>query len=122
MGQLLSYTDNMPAIRSHNLKYQFVPNFPPTALRCAIKPEVAPNHPSPSLRKPYSTHNTLEYEELDTPSSDYMREFPQCSSNPVLGHLIRKPKGEVSRLRRGGYSLAEALKWESNFYHEVQVR
>jgi hypothetical protein len=34
---------------------------------------------------------------------------------------VPKPKGELSRLKRGGYSLKAALAWDDEFYHKVQV-
>jgi hypothetical protein len=34
---------------------------------------------------------------------------------------ISKPRGEVTRLSRGGYSLEKTLGWEQKRYREVQV-
>lgn len=37
------------------------------------------------------------------------------------GRLIAKPVGEVTRIKRGGYSLKEVLKWETGLYEEIRV-
>jgi hypothetical protein len=34
---------------------------------------------------------------------------------------LPKPKGELSRLKRGGYSLKAVLAWDDEFYHKVQA-
>ena len=34
---------------------------------------------------------------------------------------VPKPKGELSRLKRGGYSLKAVLTWDDEFYYKVQV-
>lgn len=34
---------------------------------------------------------------------------------------IPKPPGQVTRLRRGGYTLIEALGWDEEYYKNVQV-
>jgi hypothetical protein len=38
------------------------------------------------------------------------------------GRGISKPVGEAGRPGRGGYNLQTALKWESAFFKQVQVR
>lgn len=35
--------------------------------------------------------------------------------------LIRKPRGEVSRINRGGYNLCDALGWSAADYEEIRV-
>ena len=39
----------------------------------------------------------------------------------AAGCKIPKPKGELSRLKRGGYSLKGTLGWDNEFYQAVQV-
>jgi hypothetical protein len=47
----------------------------------------------------------------------------QCSntSRSASTSQIPKPKGQVRRIRRGGYTLKQVLSWEPKFYSEVQV-
>lgn len=35
--------------------------------------------------------------------------------------LILKPRGEVSRINRGGYNLQEKLGWPATEYEEIRV-
>jgi hypothetical protein len=35
--------------------------------------------------------------------------------------MIRKPEGQASRLRRGGYSLLPVLQWDKELYKNVSV-
>lgn len=42
-------------------------------------------------------------------------------SDPNLGNKIPKPKGEVTRIGRGGYNLKGVLGWDSERYQEVKA-
>jgi hypothetical protein len=46
---------------------------------------------------------------------------PQTIEAPDTCGKILRPKGELSRLKRGGYSLKGSLGWDDEFYEKVQV-
>jgi hypothetical protein len=59
----------------------------------------------------------------DRPSDDNHAIFidgAPCNVN-TTDATIPKPSGQVTRLKRDGYNLQDKLKWNVDFYYEVQV-
>ena len=50
-----------------------------------------------------------------------LEEARHQSSNAGIQEIIAKPRGELGRPSRGGYSLRDALAWEKKVYSDVQV-
>ena len=78
----------------------------------------------PSRTKRYSTPSNptqdLAREDLDLPPA-----VPPGSREvrgPQVKVLILKPRGEVSRISRGGYNLHDKLGWPAADYEEIRVR
>jgi hypothetical protein len=46
---------------------------------------------------------------------------PTTTIVSILEAPVPKPKGEVSRLKRGGYNLKAVLGWKESLYNEVMV-
>ncbi|EIW74267.1 hypothetical protein CONPUDRAFT_160310 [Coniophora puteana RWD-64-598 SS2] len=84
----------------------------------------------PPVRRQYtpltSTQSFLVERLLSFPSLTYERVFPLDEPKSSAGILppvtsrIPKPKGEVTRIGRGGYTLREALAWSSDRYEGVK--
>ena len=94
----------MPVDRTHRL--HFFRHFPPITMQCDMKRERVPSFP------PLTIQTVVQREAR---GSKTVR--PRRDAN----ELIPKPKGEVTRLARGGYTLSESLQWEEVVYAEVQV-
>lgn len=48
-------------------------------------------------------------------------QLPLNSEALAADAKVPKPKGELARLKRGGYSLKATLAWDDEFYQKVQV-
>ena len=75
-----------------------------------------------------STFRTVFPEEPPRPQCDLTsrqvwpaEQRPYFAGPPILNTKIPKPKGELSRLKRGGYSLKQTLGWDDDHYRKVKV-
>jgi len=61
---------------------------------------------------------------LDIASTQPLRTRSVCVQEVEAGadSIIPKPRGQVSEISKGGYSLIDALGWEEARYKSVQVR
>ena len=100
---------------------RFLPHFPPGLMRCRFSPELVSPLPH-TMRKVFSKSE-------DQPTDGSLISPPSTSSRTQtksVSLLIPKPRGEVSRVGRGGYTLKNVLEqdhgWKDGLYHSVRVR
>lgn len=99
----------MPAIRA--LGSRIHRHFSPLTVRTVFKPERF-RTPSPiDFQMQYSVgpHNSK-----DPPANT-------LASTSRMYPLVPKPPGEVSRIKRGGYTLQKVLMWDDEEYKNRQV-
>ena len=100
----------MPKVTSH---WTFHRYFPPLTCHAIFSPErgISP--------LPLTQHIIFPRDEV---GSSVVREPAIVAlSVPVSKVLIPKPRGEVSRINRGGYNLQEKLGWPPAEYEEIRV-
>lgn len=83
------------------------------------------NQPPPNnLPSPQASSSSDDQPQAITPQTH--RSPTPSSPNDLraspAGILIPKPPGEVSQLKRGGYSLSKTVGWSDEVYKAVQVR
>ena len=89
-------------VLNHRIKRHY---HPPSA-RARFSPErhLSPSGASARLRFPIETATAAKLDPVNVPQV-----------------LITKPKGEASRLSRGGYSVRKALQWDDARYDDLLV-
>ena len=102
----------MPKIRSSH--WIFHRHFPPLVCQLVFPPE---RSATPSS---LTQHKIFTREDSDLPAA--APPGPRTSRGPQVKVLISKPRGEVSRINRGGYNLHDKLGWPAADYEEIWVR
>lgn len=70
----------------------------------------------------FTCRNHYWHDQLPTASLGQGGGAPMSKVAPRKGELIYRPDGPLSRPNAGGYSLRDALDWDSSLYREVQVQ
>ena len=99
----------MRAPRSHIQR-----QFNPPMYRVSFTPERVMHDPPAVLRRSWSGVDIVPAVTTATATESN----PSASTTTAL---IPKPEGEVTRLKRGGYSLETTLGWSHERYVEIQV-
>ena len=102
----------MPKISSSH--WPFHRHFSPLVCQSVFPPERS------ATPLPLTQHKIFAREDLDLPPA-----VPPGSREvrgPQVKVLILKPRGEVSRISRGGYNLHDKLGWPAADYEEIRVR
>jgi hypothetical protein len=91
-----------------------MPDFPKLTFRTRFATEVSIPPHRLSIRKVWP---------LDTPSTQSLPTEPLCTQQVDVGttSIVPKPRGQVSEISKGGYSLIGTLGWEAAQYKAVQV-
>lgn len=96
-------------------KWRYCRHFKPLTIHCEFPPERSYTPP------PLTQHRV--FSRSSDPSSDAAERPTPAALLPIpLSMKIPKPRGEVSRISRGGYNLQEALGWPASEYEETRVR
>jgi hypothetical protein len=92
-----------------------MPDFPKLTFRTRFATEVSIPPHLLSTRKVWP---------LDTPSTQSLSTRLMCTQrvDAEAQSVVPKPRGQVSEISKGGYSLICALGWEEAQYKAVQVR
>ncbi|KAG2341224.1 hypothetical protein BDR05DRAFT_949826 [Suillus weaverae] len=98
----------MPKARS---EWRYCCHFKPLTIHCEFPPERGYS-PPPLMQHQVFSHDT------DSSSPDGVEQIPPAVPLPSK---IPKPRGEVSRLSRGGYNLQETLGWPASEYEETHA-
>ncbi|KAI9455841.1 WD40-repeat-containing domain protein [Boletus coccyginus] len=104
----ISISSSFPSLRSASLD---LPLNPPVMERSIFPPErgVTP--------APLTQHKVFPREDVERLAEPQNPDPVPLSSGKVL---ILKPRGEVSRINRGGYNLQDKLGWPSAEYEEIR--
>jgi hypothetical protein len=91
-----------------------MPDFPKLAFRTKFATEVSIPPHLLSIRQVWP---------LDTPSTKPLPTKLMCAQQVDAGgdSIVPKPRGQVSEISKGGYSLTCTLGWEEAQYKAVQV-
>lgn len=103
---------NMPKVTPH---WTFHRHFFPLTCRSKFSPERAITPP------PLTQHRIFLREEAEVTAECQSEPVRIGSAAPQSKMLILKPRGDVSRISRGGYNLQDKLGWPPNEYEEVRV-
>jgi hypothetical protein len=113
----------MPRVPTNNRRIQR--HYSPLLYRTRFSPERLLSHPPTICRltfplaEPQATPPPAEhYSHLAVDSTDSGDEMESEGGYPVK---IPKPKGEVARPKRHGYSLRNVVGWDDKTYNRVQV-
>lgn len=99
------------------VRWRYCPHFKPLTIHCEFPPERA-------LTPPPLTQHRVFSQDADSvqPIVQSIPAAPEpCVSAGMSSKKIQKPRGEVSRISRGGYNLQETLGWSSSEYEEIRV-
>jgi hypothetical protein len=100
--------------------FRYHRHFKPLTIHCDFPPERI------YTPIPLTQHMSFSRDTDCTVSApDVSQHTPSAVQSPVPAVLlarIPKPRGDVSRIKRGGYNLHEALGWPSSDYEETRVR
>jgi hypothetical protein len=98
------------ALSSHWRHYR---HFKPLTIHCEFPPERTYTPPQLTQHKVFT---------LDADSSARLNSSLAQAPVPTAARSkIPKPRGEVSRINRGGYNLQDTLGWPSSEYEEIRV-
>ncbi|KAG6372573.1 hypothetical protein JVT61DRAFT_7686 [Boletus reticuloceps] len=100
--------------KSTSYHWSFHRHFSPLVCQTAFPPERTITPP------PLTQHKLFAREDLAVQSQLVEAPIPQQGSTPHIKVLIPKPRGEVSRINRGGYNLQEKLGWPATDYEEIR--
>ena len=101
-------------MRSWNTALPLMVPFPPLSLSTVFADELR-------LSAVILTLNKIWPQEPIVTKGDAGSLTTPHSYHPSQNQKIPKPRGEVTRLSRNGYSLRQALGWDAEYYHKVQV-
>ncbi|KAF9232693.1 hypothetical protein BU15DRAFT_54737 [Melanogaster broomeanus] len=99
----------MPKVVSH---WKFHRHFCPLTCQSIFPPEHAISPP------PLTQHRVFPREEILAQPHN-LQPIPLPSTQPKT--LIPKPRGDVSRINRGGYNLQQKLGWPTAEYDEIRA-
>ncbi|KIJ09591.1 hypothetical protein PAXINDRAFT_87261 [Paxillus involutus ATCC 200175] len=102
----------MPKVASH---WTFHRYFSPLTGQSVFPPERAISPPPLTQHKVFPRDVTLAVEALNSQPVTSVAAATQRRA------LICKPRGEVSRINRGGYNLQDKLSWPVAEYEKIQV-
>lgn len=103
----------MPKVHS---TWRYCRHFKPLTIHCEFPTER-------SYTPPPLTQHQVFSRDIDSSSPDAAEQILPAAQLPdPLPSKIPKPRGEVSRISRGGYNLQEALGWPASEYEETRVR
>ncbi|KAG1736390.1 uncharacterized protein EDB91DRAFT_1055671 [Suillus paluster] len=96
-------------------KLRYCRHFKPLTIHCEFPPEC--NYTPPPL-----TQHQLFSRNTDSSTSDAAQPITPVAQLPIpLPAKILKPRGDISRISRGGYNLQEALGWPASEYEETRA-
>ena len=118
-SQQWTLSHKMPCVHPITCQHHhFLPHLPPGTMRCQFSPKMV----SPLPHAMMHVFAKLETNTTRSPISP-----PPSPLTPTVSSLllIPKPSGEVSHVRRRGYTLKDVLEqehgWENGLYHKIRV-
>jgi len=103
----------MPKIVTYHWSYHH--HFSPLICQSVFPPERRVTPP------PIMQHRMFPHEDKPDAESQDADLVSSRDPTPQVKTLILKPRGEVSRINRGGYNLQDKLGWPATDYKEIRV-
>ncbi|KAG2083890.1 hypothetical protein BD769DRAFT_1660878 [Suillus cothurnatus] len=95
-------------------KWRYCRHFKPLTIHCEFPPERSYTPPPLTQHQVFSRAPDLSSDAAERPTPAGLLPIPLLAKIP-------KPRGEVSRISRGGYNLQEALGWPAAEYEETRA-